>query len=65
MKKVEAQVLLQFIWCNKNKCFSILSLLKESVTIVMIHEAQVVALVLSFQVNDPLPSYMSSFGEKD
>ena len=35
MEKVEAQVLLQFIWCNKNKSFSILSLQKESVTIVM------------------------------
>jgi len=31
MKKVEAQVLLQFIWCNKNKSVSILSLLHESV----------------------------------
>ena len=47
---------------DKNKSVSILSLLLGSVNC---FEAQIVALVLLFQVNDPSPSYVPSFGEKD
>ena len=47
---------------DKNKSVSILSLLHGSVNC---HEAQIVALILLFHVNDPSPSYVPSFGEKD
>ena len=62
VKKSGSSSFIAVLLMIKTKSVSILSLLHGSVNC---HEAQIVALVLLFHVNDPSPSYVPSFGEKD